>query len=131
MEIIFCIFNKHALIRKKYTRANEARSMTKELHNAIMARSIYRNKFLKGKSQVSRENIKFREMCARNYWGKPKNRTLKALIQKQITNNRTFWQSVIPLFTKKAFKGEKIILNETETHISDNKKYVQFLITFF
>ena len=32
--------------------------MTKELHNAIMKRSRYRNKFLKDKSQRSRENCK-------------------------------------------------------------------------
>ena len=34
-ETIFCIFNKHAPIRKKHLRANEVPFMTKELHNAI------------------------------------------------------------------------------------------------
>ena len=38
-ESVFCIFNKHAPIRKKYLRANEAPFLTKELHNAIMKRS--------------------------------------------------------------------------------------------
>ena len=42
-ESIFCIINKHAPIRKKYFRANEAPFMTKELHNAITKRSRYRN----------------------------------------------------------------------------------------
>ena len=42
-ESILCIINKHAPIRKKYLRANEALFMTKELHNAIMKRSRYRN----------------------------------------------------------------------------------------
>ena len=53
-ESNFCIFNKLAPIRKKYLRANEAPFMTKELHNAIMKRSRYRNKFLKEKCQTSR-----------------------------------------------------------------------------
>ena len=53
-EFIFCIFNKHAPIRKKYLRKNEAPFMTKELHNAIMNRSRFRNKFLEDKSQTSR-----------------------------------------------------------------------------
>ena len=44
-ESIFCIFNKHAPIRKKYLRANEAPFMTKELHNAIMKRTRYSKKF--------------------------------------------------------------------------------------
>ena len=57
-ESIFCIFNKHAPIRNKYLRANEAPFMTKELHNAIRKRSRYRNKFLKDKSQTNRENYK-------------------------------------------------------------------------
>ena len=60
-ESIFCIFNKHAPIRKRYLRANEALFMTKELHNAIMKRSRYRNKFLKDKSQTSRENYKIQQ----------------------------------------------------------------------
>ena len=51
-------FNKHAPVRKKYLRANEVPFMTKELHNAIMKRLKYRNKFLKDKSQTSREYYK-------------------------------------------------------------------------
>ena len=47
-ESIFWIFNKHAPLRKKYFRANEALFMTKELHNAFMKRSRYRNKFFLG-----------------------------------------------------------------------------------
>ena len=43
------------LSEKKYLRANEVPFMTKELHNAIMKRSRYRNKFLKDKSQTSTE----------------------------------------------------------------------------
>ena len=39
-DSIFCIINKHASIRKKYVRANKAPFMTKELHNAIMKRSV-------------------------------------------------------------------------------------------
>ena len=43
-ESIFGIINKHAPIRKKYLRENKAPFMTKELHNAIMKKSRYRNK---------------------------------------------------------------------------------------
>ena len=38
--------------------------MTNELHNAIIKRSRYRNKFLKGKSQTSNENYEIqRDLC--------------------------------------------------------------------
>ena len=43
---------------------NEGPFMTKELHNATMKRSRYRNKFLKDKSETSRENYKIqRNLC--------------------------------------------------------------------
>ena len=43
-------------------------------------------------------------------------------MQKKITENRTFWKTVVPLFTNKASRGEKTILNEAEKHISADKK---------
>ena len=46
---IFCIFNKHTPIKRRYIRANEAPFMTKKLYNTIMKRSKLRNKFLKSK----------------------------------------------------------------------------------
>ena len=57
-ESIFRIFNKHTPIIRKYLCANEAPFMTKELHNAIMKRYRYSKKFLKYKSQRSREIYK-------------------------------------------------------------------------
>ena len=55
-ESIFFIFNKHASIRKIYIHLNETSFMNIKLHNAIIKRSRYRNKFLKNKSQTNREN---------------------------------------------------------------------------
>ena len=57
-ESIFFIFNKHVPIRKKYRRANKAPFMTKKLHNSIMNRPRCKKKFLKDKSQTSKENYK-------------------------------------------------------------------------
>ena len=80
--------------------------MTTELHNAIMKRSRYRNKFLKDKSQTNRGNYKNQQYSCKNLLKKSKNRTLTASIKK-ITDNSTFWQTVVHLFTKKASIGEK------------------------
>ena len=71
-ESIFCIFIKHAPIRKKHLRANEASFETKELHNAIMKRSRHRNKFLKDKSQTSREIQKIHQNLCKNLLRKTK-----------------------------------------------------------
>ena len=130
-ESIFCIFNKLAPIRKKYLRANEAPFMTKELHNAIMKRSRYRNKFLKDKSQTSRENYKIQRNLCKKLLRKTKKSYFESLNTKKITDNRTFWKTVVPLFTNKASRGEKIILTEAEKHISDDKKICNIFNNFF
>ena len=113
---------------QKYLRAIETPFMTTERHNAIMKRSRYRNKFLKDKSQRSRENYKIQRNLCNKLLRKTKKSHFGSLNTKKITDSRTFWQTVVRLFTKKASKGEKIILNEAEKHISDNKKYPQFLM---
>ena len=46
--------------------------------------------FEKIKVKQAGKIIKSSETFVGNYWGKLKNRTLKALIQKKITDNRTF-----------------------------------------
>ena len=53
-KTIFNIFDKHAPIKQKYLRANEAPFMTKELHREIIKRSRLRNNFLRTKSQKDR-----------------------------------------------------------------------------
>ena len=96
--------------------------MTKELQNVIMKRSRYRNKFLKEKSKTNRENYKIQQNLCKKLLRKTKKSHFKSLNTKKITDNRTFWLTVVPLFAIKASKGEKIILNEAEQHISDDKK---------
>ena len=121
-ESILCIFNKHAPIRKKHLRVNEAPFMTEEIHNVIMKRSRYRNKFLKDKSQTSRENYKIQRNLCKKLLRKTKKSYFESLNTKKITDNRTFWKTVVPLFTDKTSRSEKIILTEAEKHISNGKK---------
>ena len=50
------MLNKHAPIKRRYIRANEAPFMTKDFHKAIIKRSKLRNKFLKSKNLSDRKN---------------------------------------------------------------------------
>ena len=52
-ETVFCIFKKHAPIKRKYDRANGAPFMTKELHEGTR---LGNNKFLKNKNEINRNN---------------------------------------------------------------------------
>ena len=101
--------------------------MTKELHHAIMKRSRHRNKFLKDKSQTSKKKRNLRKKL----WRKTKKSYFESLNTKKITDNRTFWQTVVPLFAKKASKGETIILNKVEKHVSDDKRICTIFNNFF
>ena len=106
--------------------------MTKELHNAIMKRPRYRNKFFKGKCQTNRENYKIQRSFCKKLLRKTKKMYFSSLnTKKKISDNRTFWRTIVPLFTKKAAEGEKIVLNEAEKHISDDTKILKIFDNFF
>ena len=105
-ESIFCIFSKHAPIRK-YLRANEATFMSKEFPNAIMRRSIYRSKFLNGKSQTSRKIYNIQGSLYKKILRKARKLYFESLNTKQITDNRTFWQTNCSSFHKEGVKRSK------------------------
>ena len=82
--------------------------MTKSLRKEIMFRSRLRNKFLKGKTEESKQLYnKQRNLCVtllrkgkKNYFPELDNRILKS--------NRKFWKTVNPLFSEKAHQEESI-----------------------
>ena len=64
LNIFIKTLNKHAPMKQKYLRANQGRFMTKDLHKAIMKRSRLRNKFLRDRTDISREEYKKqRNLC--------------------------------------------------------------------
>ena len=105
--------------------------MTKELHNAIMKRSRYRNKFLKAKSPTNWGNYKIQRNFCKKLQRKTKKLYFDSLNTKEFTDSRNFWRTAVPLFTKKASKDGQIILNETEKCISDDKKICKIFNNFF
>ena len=48
------MLGRHALIKKRYIRANQRNFMDKELNQAVIVRSKLRNKFLKLKNEENR-----------------------------------------------------------------------------
>ena len=46
------------LMKQKYLRVNQGRFMTKDLHKAIMKRSRLRNRFLRDRTDIFREEYK-------------------------------------------------------------------------
>ena len=106
-ETVFCIFNKHAPTKRKYVRANEAPFMTKELHKAIMKRSRLRNKFLKNKNEINRNNYKVQRNYCKKLLKTTKKQYFNNLSTSKVTDNRTFWKAVVPLFTNNHLEVKK------------------------
>ena len=114
MKTVFHIFNKHAPIKRIYIRANEAPFMTKYLHKAIVKRSKLRNKFLKSRDLSNTKRIYFNNFDIR-----------------KVTDNRRFCKTVVPLFSNKFSKSEKINLTEWNNTISHDNELCRVFNNFF
>ena len=90
--------NKHAPRKQKTIRGNQSSFINKENSEVIMKRTELRNKFLKYKTDESRQAfVKKRNYCVSllreskiNYYS---NRNVK-----DITDNKKFWKTIKPLF---------------------------------
>ena len=130
-ETVFCIFNKHAPMKRKYVRANEAPFMTKELHKAIMKRSRLRNKFLKNKNEINRNNYKVQRNYCKKLLKTTKKQYFNNLNTSKVTDNRILWKTVVLLLTNKPSGGEEIILKEGNKNITNDAELCEVFNTYF
>ena len=125
------ILENHAPSKEKLVRANNAPFMNKTLSKAIMTRSQLRNKYNKNPTE---ENLniykKQRNYCVK-LTKKVKKEYYSNLDTKKVTDNKTFWSSVKPLFSDKQKVRKKIILIENDTIISDDKEVAEKMNNFF
>ena len=120
-NILIEVLNKHALVKKKYLRANQGEFMTKELNKAIMTRSRLRNKYLKEKSADSKTAYdKGRNYCV-NLLRRTKKKYFANISMISIPDNKMFWKTVKPLFSDKISHKETINLAVNDTILSDGQ----------
>ena len=116
-KILLNIFNKHAPIKKRHVRANQAPFMNRELGKAVMDRSRLRNKYLKKKSEINRKAYNKQWNYCVSLFRRTKKSFYNNLDTKNIVDNKRFWQTVKPLFSDKNKVKSKITLIENETDI--------------
>ena len=96
-----------------------------------MKRSRLRNKFLKDINENNQKNFKL----LRNFCKKLHKTTNQVILQssghKKVTENKTFWKTIIPLFIKRSLKGEKINLIENGKNISKDTELCNIFNGFF
>ena len=131
LNIFINILNKHAPMKQKYLRANQGRFMTKDLHEAIMKRSRLRNKFLRDRADISREEYKKQRNLCVSLLKEAKKDHFANLDTKSVTYNKKFWQNVKPLFSNKAKAKTVIKLVENDAMIDDESEIAKIFNEYF
>ena len=125
------ILQTHAPIKEKLVRANNAPFMNKKLSKAIMTRTRLKNKYKRNPTKVNETNFKKQ----RNYCVKLSRQSKKDYFNKleisKVTDNKTFWGSVKPLFSDKQKVQKKFILIEDNEIISSDTDVAEKMNDFF
>ena len=90
LNIFIEILNKHAPMKIKYLRANQAKFMTKGLYKANMKRSRLRNKFLCDRTETFRKEYKKQRYFCVNLLKKVKKDHFANLDVNSVLDNRKF-----------------------------------------
>ena len=105
--------------------------MTKDLPKAIMKRSRLRNKFLRDKADISREEYKKQRNLCVSLQKKAKKDHFANLDIKSVTDKKKFWQTVKPLFSNKVKAKTVIKLVENDAMIDDESEIAKNFNEYF
>ena len=96
-----------------------------------MKRSRLRNKYLKSKSLTARKYSNIQRNFCKKLLRTTKKEYFNNLDTKKTTDNKTFWRTVVPTFSNKNSKSDKIILNEEGKTVSDEKELCKNFSIYF
>ena len=100
------------LQNQKYVKANSLGFMIKDLRKEIMQRSTLRNIFLQERADEEKALYnKQKDLCL-SLLRKTRRNYFRQLNTNTVSDSRTFWKTVSPLFSEKAFHSESIALKE-------------------
>ena len=130
-EIYLGVLNKHAPLKRKTVRMNQAPYMTKNLRKAIMRRSALKNKFYNDKSSYSEKMYKKQKnFCSRLY--KKERRTFyNNLDLKNFTDSKRFWATIKPFLSGKGISSKNINLKEGDEIVSEERMVAEILNDYF
>ena len=123
--------DKHAPLKHKLVRANNAPFMNTAIRKQIMLRSTAKNKFNKCKTPDNWNKYKrIRNSCVKLI-RKTKRNYFKNIDINFVSDNKRFWQTIRPAFTNKIKAQNKIILVEDENIISSSKVIAETMNDYF
>ena len=116
--------------KKKYTRANQAPFLTKEINKEIMTRSRLRNKFLRCRSDENKKAYNEQRNRCVKLVRSAKKAHYSNLSIKDVNDNKNILKIVKPLFSEKANRNEDITLVENNNIISFETEITEKLNDF-
>ena len=122
---------KHAPIRRRFARANQAPCMNKRISKEIMKRSRLRNKFLNTRSDIDRKAYNKQRNYVVSLLRKKKKEFYSNLNTNILTENKTFWKTVKPFLADKTNKTSRITLIEDEKTISQEIEIAKTFNEYF
>ena len=130
-EIFLKTFNVHAPLKKRFLRANNSPFMNKQLCEAIMERYRLRNKYLKLKTNDSKNAYKKQRNYCVGLFKKVKKQFYENLDVNFVYDNKKFWKQINPFFSDKSQSYNNITLVENNEIISDPVKCAEIMNNFF
>ena len=131
MNICKATLDKVAPLKQKYVRSNHSPFLNKEILKAIMNRTRLKNKFLGNRSSEDRSAYSQQRNFCLSLVRKAKKDYYNNIDYKKVTDNKSFWRTVKPLFSQKNSSFSKITLIENELLLNDGEKISSTLNDFF
>ena len=125
------ILNKHAPIKTKNVRANNAPFMNKMLSKAIMTRSRLKRKFQSNPNDINKYRYKQQRNFCVNLTRRVKKNYYSNIDIKNVNDNKRFWDIIKPCFSDKHIAKKKINLIENDIIINEDVAVAETLNTFF
>ena len=120
------IVDKHAPLKTKFLRGNEAPFMNKELRKAIYTRSRLKNKWNKNPTLENRAKYKKQRNKCVSLRKKAIKTHFHNITQNGVVENKDFWNTVKPFITNKSGKLKSdITIIHNEEIIRDEQKLVE------
>ena len=120
------IVDKHAPLKTKFLRGNEAPFMNKELRKAIYTRSRLKNKWNKNPTFENRAKYKKQRNKCVSLRKKAIKTHFHNITQNGVVENKDFWNAVKPFITNKSGKLKSdITIIHNEEIIRDEQKLVE------
>ena len=121
------VLHKHAPIKKKILKFNNNPDMSKALRKAIMHRSKLKNIYNKNRTDVNWASFKKQRNFCVTLLRRTKKEYFQNLNVKDLSDNKTFWKTIKPYFSKKGLNSNKMLLKEKGELVLDEKQLASIM----